>query len=728
MRRALAMRTCCACAVVIFGAFLGTLVVTAANAQTVCTAADVSAQDTGCPIGTGPCTITKTVQVGDGCVLDFGARDVTISGRLDTNWGTVSIAAASLTIAPGGLIDGRGNQTSAPGNQGGMISIRVAGSATIEKTSRSVGRIDVSGTDCAGTIAIDAGGSVTVGGKLNADQLSRAAGGGTIRITAATDIVSLPSSVISATGGDQATASGGEIDLTAGRKVTLGDGIDLSGSCGGILNVHAGDAVTMQRVTDTGTGDGGGGGCVDVTAGTSTQVLDKIDTSGGASSANAGAGNGGVVCINAQFGNLTVAGDILAEGAAPDGGGGETDLTAQGSIIVPPLVMLSARSNGGQGCGGTLSLAPNLALSSAALLDVSGGGGGGEVDICAGTDVTLSGGLDASGRAPGATGGIANVEAGANGPGTLLVQNAIDVSGGACSAANGCGSGGCATLTACDLSVASTGSVLAGAPQGGAADLIARAHLSVFGKVTAAKTTAAGTDGSNTLEFPTQQSPTVSGPVAPAAIMTAWKTCTATDQHDCLMPCPVCGDGIVEFPETCDNNVGTPLACDGCSAVCQIQNCDDGQVCTVDSCDPSLGCRHLPAPAPCTEPLTATPTKTPTPMMTASRTATPTTTSTATPSAVPASSATPISTPTPTLEPPPTETPTPEPTATTTLPATPVLPGDANCDDQVTAADLSDLIALLASGHRSACGADADRDGIVDSQEIGATIETIFAP
>ncbi len=701
----------CVRVLLMLGAFIsGALVPRPVTAQTVCTAADVTSQDPGCPRGNGACTITKTFQIGDGCILDFGTRLLTIGGTLDVNSGTVTIIAASLTVAPGGFIDGRGNQTAAPGNDGGMITIQVTGSVTIQK-GRTVGHIDVSGIDSAGTIVISAGGSVTVAGKLNADNLSRMADGGTIRITAAGDIISLLSSTISASGGDLAAIGGGEIDLTAGGKVTLNDGIDVSGSCGGTLNVSSGDAVAMQMVNAQGTGDGGFGGCVDVQAGTSTQVLDHVDTSGNPSSTGSSAGSGGVVCLNAQFGDLTVANTVLAEGAAPDGGGGEIDVAAQGSITVQPHATMSARSNGGRGCGGLLCMTPNLDFNSAGFLDASGGGGGGEIDICAGTDITLSGGLDVSGRNTGGAGGQANVEAGGNGPGNLLVQSALDASGGACDTTNGCGAGGCASLTACNLTVAATGSILAGGPQGGDTDLIAREQLTILGKVNAAKTTSTGADGLNTLEFPQRKTPDVQGSVAPTAMLTPWNTCAADSLENCLMPCPTCGDGVVEFPETCDNNPG---GCDGCSNVCQTETCDDGNACTTDSCDPRLGCRNVPSTLPCTPLPTIPPSPSPTPTLTVALTAT--ATGVVTP-ALPATA---------TWAPTGTETPTPESNSTPTRDPTPTVPGDANCDDAVTAADFSELVELIVSRRTSGCGADADQDGVVDSREIGVTIDMLF--
>src|SRR5512143_337361 len=47
-------------------------------AAAVCTAADV------CAASANPCTIAGTKDVGEGCVLDFGTRDVVVSGTLQS--------------------------------------------------------------------------------------------------------------------------------------------------------------------------------------------------------------------------------------------------------------------------------------------------------------------------------------------------------------------------------------------------------------------------------------------------------------------------------------------------------------------------------------------------------------------------------------------------------------------------------------------------------------------
>jgi hypothetical protein len=113
--------------------------------------------------------------------------------------------------------------------------------------------------------------------------------------------------------------------------------------------------------------------------------------------------------------------------------------------------------------------------------------------------------------------------------------------------------------------------------------------------------------------------------------------------------------------------------------LCQIEDCDDGRVCTTDVCDVQLGCRNIAPVITCIEP-TRTPTGTPT--------------------------NTPLVSPTPTPVP---GTPTPTPTPPATPTPTPRLDGDADCNGIVEAADVRALIGRL---FLDGCfRADADGDG-----------------
>ncbi|MFQ5665255.1 MAG: hypothetical protein ACE5I7_02370 [Candidatus Binatia bacterium] len=741
-----------------------TLAASSARALDACTAAEIVSQDSGCPSGNGPCIVSKNFQIGDGCILDFGSRTVTIDSTLDVGSGFLLLKAGSLTIGPRGVLDGRGTKSAPPGDSGGTITVEASGAVTLEKGGVFKKRIDVSGRDEAGTIDITAGGSVTIGGKLAASNLSVLGSGGTITIRAASDITSLEASSISATGGND-SFGGGDIILDAGGSINLADDVDVSGIDGGTVTLTAGAQVVTHQIRGRGTGDGGFGGSVDITAGTGAQILDRILVQGSISPTGFGGGDGGCISIEALFGDLQVTKNLTADGASPDGSGGEIILFAQGAVTVDKAATLSARSNGGDGEGGVIGLEARRALTSNGVLDASGGSDGGEIDFDARLDVMLTGVVDASARTAGGAGGIVDVQIAREGRGTVSVMKTIDVTGGGCSTANGCGSGGSVIVNGADITVAAGSSIRAGAPVGGAINLTAREQLTISGNVDASKTTASGTDGTNVFRHPSRKPPVIaSNAVTPAAMRLALDTCTAGNQPNCLIPAPICGNGIVEFPETCDD-VGLPAGCDGCSAFCQSEDCNDGLVCTIDSCNPLFGCRHLPAPSPCIEPPTATPTITPTrtPTPTASRTATstftptrtltstrtstptrtrrPTATATRTGSPTLTRTSTSTRTPTHTLRatatptvtrtrtPVATATGTPTPSASPSSTPTPGLSGDGNCDGAVTAADLPALVRLLGQTLRGSCPlADTNGDGVVDEADVAATAVTQFSP
>jgi len=55
------------------------------------------------------------------------------------------------------------------------------------------------------------------------------------------------------------------------------------------------------------------------------------------------------------------------------------------------------------------------------------------------------------------------------------------------------------------------------------------------------------------------------------------------------------------------------------------------------------------------------------------------------------------------------------------------VPGDADCDHEVSAADVPALLQLLATGAFGPCGrADANQDGKVSTADIPALIDAIF--
>lgn len=731
-----------------------------AYALVACTSADIVSQDPGCPNSAAPCRITKAFTVSDGCIFDFGSRDVTIAnnggkldvgsgattllaanltiepsstsgrvlgrsisvvvagsitigGLIDVGSGNMTLLAGSLTVAPGGTLEGIGSASSPPGNAGGTILIRTAGDVTIQKSGFQTGKMDVSAKGTGGQIAIEASGAVTIAGTLNAGQVTNAAngGGGSIRITTCGAISGPQTGALVASTGYLSPALG-DIDLYAGGNIDFRGQIDVGGANGGSVRLQAETSVTLGTVNgnaDT-KSDAGSGGEVEISAGTSVQLLGPVTLNGAASIFDYG-GDGGVLSVSAAYGDVTVSGNVALDGVFPDGSGGDVALVAQGSIATSASI--SAKSSGIDSAGGVISLEADRDVTTDGIISASGGSGG-DLSILAGRHLTVAKNLSAAATSAGGFGGTIQLDAGADGSGNLSVQATVDVGAVAC-ALGECGEGGETDLSGCDIAITATGSLLARGPDGGAQSAVASEQLTIAGQIDARKTGGADfADGDNSLSHPSRKVPLITGTVLPAPALAGLATCTAESQNSCLPPCPSCGNDVTEFPETCDD--GTGASCAGCSFLCRIENCDDQDPLTVDSCTPNLGCRNQSAPPPCG--------LTPTPTATATRTRTPSSSPTPT-RPTPTRTATPVATATPSPTPSPTGagTATPSPTST---PAPCV--ADCNGDQTVTINEVVASVNIFLGEAVAVCAnADQDGNGQVAINEVVAAVNSFLA-
>ncbi|GIW43211.1 MAG: hypothetical protein KatS3mg077_0493 [Candidatus Binatia bacterium] len=693
-----------------------------AQAIPACTAAEIIAQEPNCG-PSGNCIITKTYEVptASPCVFDFSGRNVTLgsSARLTVGSGEMTLRSANFTMAPGAFVDGQGTgtqmnpDTSGRTANGGSVLIQSSGSVDLQGVSGSRSRIDVSANNVAGSIRIEAAGNVTLNGRLWASNLNPSADGGTITIVAGGNISSsaTPATEIMANGGSQAQRGGGQIALQAGGSISLATStiIEVRGSNGGTLDLSANSDIVLSQVNGNGTGEAGSGASITLSAGGQVVVAETIQANGGTADTTAG-GEGGSLSVETLLGSVIFQANVRLEGSDPDGDGGDIDVDANGDVQIAQRVTISTRSNGREGVGGTVVLSATRDVvtqsQSAIAIDVSGGLGGGGLDIVAGRDVLLNAPVDVSARFQAGVGGDISIVAGDGGKGNLTIGNTVDVSGGPCGV-EGCGEGGTTDIEGCDLTITGAGRLNANAPAaGGAHRLTARKQLRVDGVVTAVRTTTEGVDGTVAIFHPSGLAPILAAnSVRPAAALNPRPLCTSFDPTaDCLLPCPTCGDRVVQFPEECDD--GNLSNCDGCTSACRRENCPPAEFCPGNiACRSDIGCAVCPdAPTPTptptpspTEPPTLTPSGTPTrtPSVTAtftsSRTATPTwspsftpsptvtptaspsptRTSTATPTATPSASFTPTGTPTVTFTNTPTATYSPSATATATATVTP---------------------------------------------------------
>src|SRR5438552_968813 len=695
------------------------VVATPRAARAVCNAGG------GCPdvvatcCGSTSCTLDGTITVTDDvCVLNFGSRDVTITGEIAAATRMVTLVAGSVRLMGRLTASGGRGVITVTAPPGGVLGR--PGMPAFSLTDR--GRIDLSGSN-GSTLAIDADGAVELrggqGSLVSAKATDPGGAGGTIDITSRSDSITIGMPV-SLDGGD--SGIGGTLRLTAAKSLTFTPSaapVSAAGGFeGGTLDFEGAESVAFNvgsNVQAIGAPlTGGSGGTIDVGGGT-IDIEGILDASGGTGGVGGVGGDGGFVSIEARHGPLMVmrrsGGVGITVDGAPGGDSGEVDLSTDSPVsgTITVAAQLSAAAQGNTtitaGSGGTIGidaaakLALNANLDVSALtgdageidlnendndidvvvnakLDVSaatgggvlsignshdveftpsasvninavgsltGGGPGGEVTLSARRDVLFDAGaaglsLDASGSGTFPGGSItaiagrnltvgrgASLHADGGGPSGALRLRAgrdatdsqwtgnVTVDGQVTATGNGAqpvalpctdrDDRGCSiVLDGCQVTISVSGAVDS-TDAGNATSnlLIGRKSITVAGVLRAT-----GTGGAN--DAYASASPQTTGarainpPLGPCAGGCVLPICTGRDPTSaafmpdgCLVPCPTCGNGAVEFPEQCDD--GNTNECDACDPHCRVPahaTCEDNNVCTSDDCDPTFGCRNEP--------------------------------------------------------------------------------------------------------------------------------------
>ena len=330
-----------------------------------------------CAPGVNPCLIQRTITLPGDVVLDFGTRDVVVTsnGALDAGSATLRLMARSLDVqARGALLAA-----------GGLIAVTTTGDLTLERSAdgKTRARVVVAADGGGGEIDLTAGGTLTIGGVLNARGTTPDADGGTLALVAAGDVV------VTAAAGDVTVSSGsqgtgGQVSLqSTGGGVVVRHGIDASGGDGdgGDVEVTAAGDVDLDQLDVRGGGDAGCGGSVRVSAGGDVLLGGAILGSG------ASGATGAEVDVQAG-GTLRVAAPIRTPGGAPDGDGGDVGLAGAVVDLEAPIAALGAAA----GAGGDVSVGAGTDVTLAALVDASGGADGraGSVSVDAPGSVTVA--------------------------------------------------------------------------------------------------------------------------------------------------------------------------------------------------------------------------------------------------------------------------------------------------------------------------------------------------
>ncbi len=303
-----------------------------------------------CTPDADPCRVTTRIDVGDGALIDLGARtlEVLANGRLDVGVGLMTISAGAVRVRAGGRLTGFG----------GMIVVRTSGALETEATSR----IDVSGL-AAGLISLEATGDVTFAGVLDARSGGRA-DGGFVAVSGA--VVTLAATARVFVGAD--SGAGGGVILRAVGPLIVDAPLDAAGSTGGGGIDCEAETVALNNRLDVSGGPGGSGAVIDLRARGAVVVNGVIDGDARGSDVEGG-GLGAELSIFTQ-GPVDLNGRITLTGGGPGGEGGLIDVVAGGDVTQRGLI--EARGVGEEGVGGEVRLATDGGVT-VGDIDVGGG-------------------------------------------------------------------------------------------------------------------------------------------------------------------------------------------------------------------------------------------------------------------------------------------------------------------------------------------------------------------
>lgn len=499
------------------------------------------------------------------------------------------IVNTAVTLTPGSTIDlgGRALHFGAAARVAvgvGAVVIQ-AGPVRLLPDARITGGAGLAGS----TLEITSSGSISVessGGTRSRIDMSADLITGAIALTAAGGITVAGDLVAD---GRHQDADGGFImlDAVAGDVLVTGSlsvkGGSLSG--GGTIFVGAGGAVDLATEIDLSGGDFGGGE-LDVIGGGNVIVRQDILAGGGGFS-----GDGGAFAVDA-LGSITVLGTFKGEAAgdSEEGGGtgGDVELNADGDVTVSGQLQLTGGFPDGEG-GSVFVQTGGSFVHTAAIILLGNGidGCGGSFDVSAARDVTLAR-IDASGGSCG--GGDVTAQA----LGTLRAGGLISAD-----ATTGLANGGVIVLIGRD--VVTNAVVRANGGSQSFAGFISLQGCTITINQSSEIRTTGGIGGGNTLRASGRA--TIRGklltagggvntiafrdPALPPIVTGEVNPPTLPVLDPALPLCPgetaACGDGNLDPGEQCDDaNTGS---CDGCSASCRQEGCGNGRVECDEECD-----------------------------------------------------------------------------------------------------------------------------------------------
>lgn len=419
---------------------------------------------------------------GSGTTQGGNAGNVTLEAGLDgiRLWGDVTADGGAANV-PGSTPTGGNGGTVTLRSSSDPVQIRSAVSMSGGSATGFIqGALGGDGGTFIGDSPVDyvIFGSITaIGGTASALQLGGGAliggTGGNVDIGVGSPVRSLSvvEGVIQARGGEgSGGANAGDILVScANGNIAVGGLLDAQGGASTTPNVGAGagGSITIQTDADpagnttnhtlTMTGEirttggsviggaiAGAGGPAFFCSGADLTLIGTVNTSGGSSESTGTGGDAGpITFLNAAanlapFGRTTITGDLLAQGGASGGIGGDGNTISITTFLTVTFSgTMSTRGETGRGAPGSITIvATSLEVHLAGVIRATGGLDDSlpttvpaDVTITAGTGIWSSARIDVSGAdAPQAP--TSNVEGGSGGTITMTAGNALTLQAG----------------------------------------------------------------------------------------------------------------------------------------------------------------------------------------------------------------------------------------------------------------------------------------------------------
>jgi len=506
-----------------------------ARAAVVCSATAL------CAAAVDPCDLSGTIDVGEGCTLDFGTRSVIIRGtmRAERSSGRFALKAGALTLR-GGSLQARGTLA----DFGGVIDVTLTGAFLMTSS----------------------------GPRVNVDGQ---AGGGTFYLSAGSIDVAAGAPAITAIGTTE-EAAGGEITMISTGAVRIAGAFDVSGGLledGGIIDV-AGASVLVEKPLDASAG-GADGGSVSLSA----EVGDVVMTSAATILIESGVadnwgGSGGTVSVYAA-GDATID-TITGRGASPDGNGGSVEIDVPNGDV-QLFGPFSLQGNGLDSSGGDVTISVGGELLAADIIDVRGGsdGFGGDAFLDVGRRLTVPAGAEIRASAGYRGGRITTSPS----PAAVEIDGQLQARG---------SRGGTIDLGPhCSMAVGGIIEASGTAGGFGGKTRLAASSMTIetTAKLLSLECLLAPNCGENRLVTKTTPMIAPGAVVLPLAVVELEPAMTAC-----------CGNAQPDAGEACDD--GNLSYCDGCDAECAVEPTPvcppSGSECTAVACVPSRGCTTTP--------------------------------------------------------------------------------------------------------------------------------------